>query len=59
MSESGDSRWTPEEGVSPVYDCPDCSYSRVDSSSRHRFERHLLTEHDYSLEEAERIITDQ
>ncbi|WP_255150210.1 hypothetical protein [Halorarius halobius] len=59
MSESGDSHWTPEEGVAVAYDCPDCEFSRVDSSLRHQFKRHLMTEHDYSVGEAERIITTQ
>jgi hypothetical protein len=56
MTVSNPQTWGPEEGLEPRFDCPDCSYARTGMTvSRHAFKRHLYTEHEYTVEEADRL----
>lgn len=58
MSGISERSWQPERGVDPLYVCPDCSYSRTGTTtSRHRFRLHLLKEHEYSVEDATRVLS--
>lgn len=53
-----DSRWGPEQGVEPRYDCPECEYRRTGvTTSRHGFTLHLLKDHDYTLDDVARLIS--
>lgn len=50
--------WRPEQGVEPRYDCPECEYTRTGvTTSRHGFKLHLLKDHDYTPDDAARVIS--
>lgn len=58
MSAPSEGSWGPEQGIAPQYDCPECQYSRTGvATSRHGFKLHLLKEHEYSIEDVDRMLS--
>lgn len=57
MSAPSESSWGPERGIAPLYDCPECPYSRTGATtSRHGFKLHLLKEHGYDDSDIDQVL---